>query len=100
MSKVIKQMEMNALRDNFRGVRDMLVLSIQGLNCQWDHALRSALRKKRIRLQVVKNSLARRVLGELGIDVSDDSPYWRGPTTLAWGAGSLAELSRALDAEL
>src|SRR5262249_12067436 len=26
--------------------------------------------------------------------------FWEGPTTLAWGAGSLAELSRELDALL
>ena len=39
-------------------------------------------------------TLARRVFDELGMRVSS---YWEGPTTLAWGAGSLAELSRELD---
>ncbi len=100
MSKVIKQMEMDALKDNFQGVRDLVVLSIQGLNCQADHGLRSALRKKKIRLQVVKNSLTRRVFNELGLKVGDDSPYWLGPTALAWGTESAGELSRAIDAEL
>jgi large subunit ribosomal protein L10 len=100
MSKFIKQMEMDTLRANFQGVRDLVVLSIKGLTCQADHTLRANLRKKKIRLQVIKNSLTRKVFGELGLEVGPDSPYWRGPTTLAWGAGSLAELSRALDAEL
>ena len=100
MSKVIKQMEMDALRGTFRDVRDLVVLSIKGLSSQADHQLRSALRKKNVRLQVVKNTLTRKIFGELGVNVGDDSPYWAGPTTLAWGAPSIAELSRTLDAEL
>jgi large subunit ribosomal protein L10 len=100
MSKVIKQMEMTALQDAFRDVRDLVVLSIKGLSCQADNQLRSALRKKNIRLKVVKNSLTRKVFHELGMDFGADSPFWQGPTALAWGAGSIAELSRSVDAEL
>jgi large subunit ribosomal protein L10 len=100
MSKVIKQMEMDALRGTFEGVRDAVVLSVKGLNCQLDGSLRAKLRQKNIRLQVVKNSLTRRVLNDLGIRIDVDSPIWAGPTTLAWGANSIAELSRAIDEEL
>lgn len=100
MSKVIKQMQMDALRSTFGGIRDAVVLSVQGLNCQLDGTLRAVLRKKNIRLQVVKNSLTRRVLDEIGIPIPGDSPVWAGPTTLAWGANSIAELSRAIDDEL
>jgi large subunit ribosomal protein L10 len=100
MSKVIKQMEMDAVRDTFKEVRDMVVLSITGLNSNADNALRATLQKKNIRLRVIKNSLTRRVFGEMGLGIKDDSPFWTGPTTLAWGAGSVAELSRAIDAEL
>ena len=100
MSKVIKQMESDALRETFQNVRDAVILSIQGLNCQLDGSLRATLRKKNIRMKVVKNSLTRRLLDELGIHIGADSPMWVGPTTLAWGANSIAELSRALDDEL
>jgi large subunit ribosomal protein L10 len=100
MSKVIKQMEMAALRQSFEGIRDLVVLSIQGLDSQAEYTLRKAMRAKKVRLQVIKNSLTRRVFNEMGINVGDDSPYWIGPTTLAWGAGSIAELSRSLDGEL
>ena len=100
MSKAIKQMEMAALRDTFQDVRDLVVLSIKGLNATAEHGLRAALRKKNVRLRAIKNSLTRKVFGELGVNVGDDSPYWAGPTTLAWGAASIAELSRTLDAEL
>jgi len=94
MSKQIKQMEMDALRTTFKEVRDLVVLSANKLNCQLDHQMRSTLRKKSIRLQVVKNSLARRVFDEIGMKVGS---YWEGPTWLAWGAGSLAELSKELE---
>jgi large subunit ribosomal protein L10 len=100
MSKFIKQMEMASLKETFKDVRDLAVLSVQGLTCQADASLRAALRKKKIRLKVVKNSLTRKVFGELGLNVKDDSPYWAGPTTLAWGAGSIAELCQAIDGEL
>jgi large subunit ribosomal protein L10 len=102
MSKAIKQMQMTSVQDTFKEVRDLVVLSVKGLDCHADHALRAALRKKNIRLQVVKNSLTRKVFGELGMAVRQDSPYWSGPTTLAWGAPgiSIAEVSRAVEAEL
>jgi large subunit ribosomal protein L10 len=100
MSKIIKQMEMDALKDTFRDIHDLVVLSISGVDSQTDNKLRLSLRKKNIRLQVVKNSLTRRVFNELGIQLQADSPYWAGSTVMAWGAGSVAELSRTLDAEL
>jgi large subunit ribosomal protein L10 len=95
MSKLIKQMEMDELKRTFQDVRDMVILSTSKVSCQADTQLRSALRKKNIRLKVVKNSLARRVFGELDMKVEK---CWEGPTTLAWGSNSLAELSKELDA--
>jgi large subunit ribosomal protein L10 len=94
MSKQIKQMEMDALGKAFEGVRDLVALSVTGLDARVDNQLRLSLRKKNIRLQVVKNSLARRVLSGMGMTIEK---IWQGPTTLAWGSSSLAELSRELD---
>jgi large subunit ribosomal protein L10 len=95
MSKQIKQMEMDALGKTFREVRDLVAISVVGLDSKADNQLRLALRKKNIHLQVIKNSLTRRVFGELGINAAK---IWEGPTTLAWGATSVAELSRELEA--
>ena len=95
MSKKIKQLEMDALGAQFKNVRDLVVLSMTGIGCQADNQMRLALRKKDIRVQVVKNSLTERVFGDLGIKLTG---CWEGPTALAWGAGSLAELCRELDA--
>ena len=94
MSKQIKQMEMDALKNTFHGLQDLVFLSSSGVNCTTDNQTRLAMRKKKIHFQVVKNSLARRVFTDLGLKLDKG---WDGPTTIAWGAGSVAELSRELE---
>src|SRR5437016_1726926 len=99
MSKQIKQMQMDALKTTFKGVRDLVVLSVTKVDATLDNVVRRNLRKKNVHLHMVKNSLTRRVFGELGLKLDADSPYWKGNSVLAWGAGSIAELSQAIDAE-
>jgi len=95
MSKRIKQMEMDDLRETFQDVRDLVFLTSSKLGSQANTALRHGLRKKHIRLKVVKNSLARRVFDDLGMRVTR---FWEGQTVVAWGSSSLADLSKELDA--
>jgi large subunit ribosomal protein L10 len=94
MSKVIKQMELDALKKTFGGVRDLIMMKVVGLNAIAENQVRLGLRKKGIRLQMVKNSLARRVFGEYGIKVEEG---WEGSTTLAWGGTSIAALSKEVE---
>jgi large subunit ribosomal protein L10 len=95
MSKQIKQMEMDNLKETFRDVRNMVVLSVTKQDCHADNQVRAALRKKNIRFKMVKNSLARRVFDDLGIKVER---FWEGSTVLAWGSSSVADLSKELEA--
>jgi large subunit ribosomal protein L10 len=97
MSKQIKQMEMDTLKKTFSGVRDLVILNISGVESQVDNVMRLGLRKKKIYMHVVKNSLARRVFDDLGLKIAT---RWEGPTTIAWGADSIAELSKEIDALL
>ena len=90
MSKAIKQLQMDALKKSFTDVRDLVMLNIVGLNAIDDNKMRLGLRKKGIRLHQVKNSLCQRVFDELGLTVAK---AWEGSTTVAWGAGSVAELA-------
>jgi large subunit ribosomal protein L10 len=94
MSKVIKQMEMATLKKNFEGVRDLIVMKVVGLNAIADNQVRLGLRKKGIRLQMVKNSLAKRVFSEMGIAIETG---WEGATTVAWGGTSIAALSKEIE---
>jgi len=93
MSKKIKQMEMDALKQTFGEVRDLVLMTSNGLNAQTENQMRLSLRKKNIRMQMVKKSLARRVFSELGIQVTKP---WAGTTVLAWGGSSIADLTREL----
>ncbi len=94
MSKQIKRMEMDSLKKTFEGVRDLVLLNFSKVSAQADNQMRLTLRKKNIRMHMVKNSLARRVFEELGIKTTK---AWEGPTTLAWGADSIADLSKTID---
>jgi len=78
-------------------LRDMVMLSMSGVDCHAENQMRLTLRKKNIRLLMVKNSLCRRVFDDLGLPTKTP---WEGPTVLAWGAGSIAELSRSIDEQL
>lgn len=94
MSKVIKQMQMDALKSDFKGVRDLVFINIVGLDAIAENSIRLGLRKKGIRLQTVKNSLARRVFSDMGLQIKSE---WTGSTTVAWGAASVAELSKEIE---
>lgn len=94
MSKIIKQMEMDALKQTFSGVKNMVFLSQTRLAAIPENHLRLALRKKSVRLQTVKNSLARKVFAEMGFELKD---VWSGNTVVAWGCESVKELSRELE---
>jgi large subunit ribosomal protein L10 len=94
MSKKIKKMQMDALAKTFAGVRDLVVVTVSGVDSQTDNKMRLDLRKKNIRMQMVKNSLAKKVFSDMGINLAKG---WEGPTTVVWGGSSVAELSRTLD---
>ncbi len=96
MSKQIKQMGMDTLKQQFQGVRDLVMMNVVGLDAVSDNNIRLALRKKNIRLQMVKNSLAKRVFNEMGISLDKT---WESATTLAWGGTSVAELCKELEAQ-
>jgi len=98
MSKAVKQMQMDVLAKDFEGVRDMVFLSAKGVDAQADNVARIGLRKKNIRMQMVKNSLLRRVFGTLGVTVPDN--VWEGTTIIAWGGDSVKGLSKEIETQL
>lgn len=93
MSKKIKEFELNTLRETFRGVKDMVILEPVKVDSATDYEFRKKLREKKVRVKLVKNTLARKVFGENGVTVAE----WSGPALLAWGADSVKELANAVD---
>jgi large subunit ribosomal protein L10 len=96
MSKAVKKLQMDAIRKKLVGVRDLLVMNITGVSAKADNTLRLNLRKKNIHVHVVKNSLVSLIFKEMGI-VGVDA-HLAGPTTLAWGSASIADLAKEFDA--
>ena len=64
MSKLVKKMQMDSLSQSLGETRDMVLLNMSGVPAKEENTMRLALRKKNVRLQLVKNALARRVLKE------------------------------------
>ena len=95
MSKAVKQMEYTALERTFSGVRDLVLLSPSKIDSGTDYNFRKQLREKKVRVQMVKNSLAQRVFEANGVKL--DAKVWTGTTLVAWGADSIKALSKAVD---
>jgi len=95
MSKAVKQMEYTALEQTFSGVRDMVLLSPAKVDSTTDYNFRKQLREKKVRVQMVKNSLVRRVFEANGVKLDDK--VWTGTTLVAWGGDSIKDLSKAVD---
>ena len=94
MSKKIKAMELDALRGALTGARDYVIVEPIKVDAASDYEFRRKLREKSIRVQMVKNSYAKKIFGENMLKAGD---VWAGPTLLCWGGASVKELSTTVD---
>lgn len=94
MSKYVKELMMDQLRTDLNGARSVLILDLKGLDAISEHQLRRDLRKKQIRIRTLKNTLARRVFGEMGMDGL--AKYLAGPSVAVWGGDGVAELAKEI----
>ena len=95
MSKLIKNMLVDDLKGRLQGVGEVIVVSLGRLDAQKTTQLRQALRKKRISLQLVKNSLARRA--RLGTPLEPALEEAEGMLAIAWGGDDVVDLAKELD---
>jgi large subunit ribosomal protein L10 len=98
MSKYVKEMMMDQLRADLGDNRSLLILDLKDLDAQGEYQLRRDLRKKSIRLRVLKNTLARRVFADLGMDGL--SKYLTGASAAAWGGEGIAELAKEISQQV
>ncbi len=95
MSKAIKDMLVDDLKGRLAGVGDVIVVSLGKLDAQKTTQLRQSLRKKRISLQLVKNSLARRAMA--GTPLAPAFEQAEGMLAIAWGGEDVVDLAKELD---
>lgn len=94
MSKTVKNMLIEDVQERIGEVRDLLVIDSSKLDAVATNKFRLALREKNITALTVRNSLARRALGNLGLDAL--APVLEGPSTLVWGGEDIVALSREI----
>lgn len=94
MSKAVKKMMLDDLRNRLDGRRDFLVLDMSKMDAVTNNDLRLKLAEKGIELVAVKNRLLQVILRDEGIDTLDDA--LKGPSTLAWGGEDIVGLSREM----
>ena len=98
MSKYVKELMMDQLRTDLGGSTSLLILDLKGLDAVSEHKFRRDLRKKKIKVRALKNTLARRVFSDMGI--GDLSKYLQGPSVAVWGGDGVAELAKEVSTQV
>ena len=88
MSKVIKGMMIDEIRQSVGDCRDVIVIDMSKLDGVTDNKFRVAMQKKGINLLQVKNSLAKRAFADQGFTALEQS--LTGASTLIWGGEDLS----------
>lgn len=95
MSKTIKSMLVDDLKSRLDGVGELIIVSLGKLDAQKTTQLRQTLRKKKISLQLVKNSLAR--MATRGTPLAPAFEKTEGMLAIAWGGEDVVDLAQELD---
>ncbi len=95
MSKAVKNMLVDDLKQRLEDVGDVIVVSLGQLDAQQTTLLRQRLRKKEISLRLVKNSLAKRAMAGTPLEPAMEDAA--GMLALAWGGEDIVDLAKELD---
>jgi large subunit ribosomal protein L10 len=94
MSKYVKELITNELKNRLEGVSDMLLVDVIGMEANSNVELRKELRKKNIHLLVVKNSLGRRATE--GSTLAPAFEGANGSSAIVWGAEDVVSLAKEI----
>ncbi len=94
MSKFVKDLLTRDLKNQLNGVSDALLVNVIGLDSIRTSKLRTELRKKNIKLEVVKNSMARRATE--GTPIAPAFEGVEGTLAVVWGADDFVSLTKEI----
>ncbi len=94
MSKFVKDLLTRDLKTQLNGVTDALLVNVVGLDSLKTSKLRGELRKKNIKLEVVKNSMARRA--SEGTPIAKAFEGVEGTLAIVWGADDFVSLTKEI----
>ena len=95
MSKPVKDMITNELQQRFADLENALWLEFSKVDGVTTNQLRRMLSGKQMRMEVVKNSLFRRAVGDGALKPLADS--LKGPAAIISGGDSLIEVAKAVE---
>lgn len=94
MSKYVKELQTESMKQRLQGVNDAFLVSVAGMNAGSNHRLRMQLRAKKMHLLVIKNSLAR--LAAKGTPLAAAFENIEGPAALVWGGEDVVSLAKEI----
>ncbi len=94
MSKPVKDLIVADYQRRFGTLENALLIEVRGINAKDTNRMRIGLKEKKIRVTVLKNTLARRAFAGSGLAAL--APGLTGPSALAYGAESVVDVAREL----
>jgi large subunit ribosomal protein L10 len=94
MSKPIKELVIADYKKRFENIDGALLVDIRGMTSNDTNDLRLGLQEKRIRVTVVKNTLAKKAFA--GTDLEALNEGLVGPSAVAYGDTSVVDVARQL----
>lgn len=92
MSKYVKQLVTDHLRDRLAGVDEVLLVNVIGMDANANNRLRGELAEKSIHLLVVKNSMVKRATEGTPLAVAFEG--LEGSSALVWGGDDFVSLAK------
>jgi len=94
MSRNVKNLMMRDVKDRIGDFEDALVVSIRGVPARKTNEMRLELHKKNIKIQVVRNNLAKHAFSEKKLKAL--TPVLKGPSAVAYGGNSVVDVAREI----
>lgn len=94
MSKPVKDLMTSEIRTQYEGIDSVCVIDISGLDAINTNLMRGELKKQNIRMQIVKNSIARRALA--GSVLEPLAKSLSGPCALVYGEPAITDIAKEL----
>ncbi len=95
MSKQVKDLITQDLSGRFKDLDGVAVINPRGITATKNNLIRRRLREKGLRMTVVKNTLAKRAVGD-GSKIKGFDKLLEGPSAVIYGKASIAAIARAL----
>ena len=94
MSKYVKSLITDDIRDRLKNVNDALLVNMVGLDANTNTKLRAELRSKNIQVVVVKNTMAARAVA--GTPLAPLFNGVAGTTAICWGGEDIVSLAKEI----